>query len=97
MLFRSAADVDDAMWMSETRKEGLTGTLQSETFYYTGFGKGDEIADYAINYKTNGTSVRNASIYFYGSVMARASAADVDDAMWMSETRKEGLGGTLQP
>src|SRR5512147_2157451 len=82
------------MSMTETHKGSLTGTLQSKTYYFTGFGKGDEVADYTDNYKTDGTTVRNTSIMFYEG--NRASASDIEDAMSMTETHKGSLTGTLQ-
>src|SRR3989338_1871118 len=89
-----AADTEDAMTMSETHKSTIDGLLQSKTYYYTGFGKGDEIADYSENFKTDGKTIRNVSIFWYGR--NRASAADTEDAMTMSETHKSVIDGLLQ-
>ena len=60
--------------MTETHKSTIDGLLQSKTYYYTGFGKGDEIADYTENFKTDGVNVRNVSIMFYKDATTRASA-----------------------
>ncbi|MFA5499850.1 MAG: LamG domain-containing protein, partial [Candidatus Omnitrophota bacterium] len=87
----SAAGVDDAMTMSENRRGSLTGTLRSRT-YYVGE-KGDEIADYSENLRASDGSVSSVSIFFYGT--NRASAAGVDDAMTMSENRRNAIGGVL--
>src|SRR4030043_67790 len=84
-----AADLSDVMTFSLTRKDSLSGALQSKTLYYTGFGKGDEVADYSINYKTDGATVRNVSIFYYAD--QRADAADLSDVMTFSLTRKDSL------
>ena len=96
MVRAESAGPADAMTMSCTEKGGLGGTRQSETFYYTGFGKGDEIADYSWNYKTDGETVRNATIFYYGTAEVEASASGVMDAMTRSDTRRDSLAGTLQ-
>ena len=42
-----------------TTDSGTTYDKQkSETFYYIGYGKGDEIADYSINYNWDSTAQR---------------------------------------
>src|SRR5512144_664484 len=92
----SSSDTEDALTMTETHKSTIDGLLQSKTYYFTGYGKGDEIADYTENRQTDGTTVRNVSIMFYGTNKTRASSSDTEDALTMTETHKSTIDGLLQ-
>src|SRR5512135_1218041 len=77
------------MTMSETYKDQGTDAskLQSRTYYYGE--KGDEIANYAWNYKMGTTTVKSTTKFFYGASFADAPGANPTDAMTMSETYKD--------
>src|SRR5258706_6483128 len=63
-------------------------TTLFQSFFFTGFGKGDEIADYSLNFRTDGTTVRSTSYNFYGTNQVRASAADIENALRRTDTFK---------
>src|SRR6185503_5039577 len=92
----SEADIEDTLNQTHTHKATIDGLLQSKTYFYTGFGKGDEIADYSENMRSDGSTVRNVSINFYGVGLKRASDADIEDTLNMTETHKDILSGLLQ-
>src|SRR5258706_8677907 len=60
--------------------------LQSKTFFFTGFGKGDEIADYSEAFRTDGTTIRSTSYNFYGTNAVRASTSDIQNALVHTDT-----------
>src|SRR2546426_5452089 len=62
--------------------------LQAQTFFYTGFGKGDEIADYSLNYKTDAVTVRSTAYSFYCTAFNRAVSADIEDTLNRQDTFK---------
>ena len=77
MAVASLSGVNDAMTKSvslRTTDAGLTYDKQkSETFYYTGLGKGDEIADYSINYTWDSSAPKTKSSFYYGATEKVAS------------------------
>jgi len=42
-----------------------TPNLQSTTFYQGD--KGDEVSDYSLNYQVGSTTIKNTSVFFYGT------------------------------
>ena len=98
MAVASLAGVNDAMTKSvsmRTTDNGSTYDKQkSETFYYTGLGKGDEIAEYSINYTWDSTTPKTKSTFYYGDTMAAASLAGVNDAMTKSVSLRTTNGST---
>ncbi|MBP7056300.1 MAG: hypothetical protein KBB52_05565, partial [Candidatus Omnitrophica bacterium] len=84
----SAADVDAAMVRSETRKTSISGALQTETFYSTRLGKGDEISNYSWNYMLSQSVVKSTTFYYYNNRLATDPSVTVDDAMNKSMTYK---------
>ena len=94
----SLSGLNDAMTKSvslRTTDAGLTYDKQkSETFYYTGYGKGDEIADYSINYTWDSTAPKTKSSFYYGATEKVASLAALNDAMTKSVSLRTIDGGT---
>src|SRR5258706_11071338 len=62
--------------------------LQSKTFFFTGFGKGDEIADYSEAFRTDGTTIRSTSYIFYSTNAVRESADCMEYALVRSGSYK---------
>ncbi|MBI3315386.1 MAG: hypothetical protein HYZ87_00195, partial [Candidatus Omnitrophica bacterium] len=87
----SSADVDDALSRQDTyRGNHVTDAstkLQSQVFFDTRLGKGDEILDYVYNYRANGTDVRSVTVNWYEGGN-RASAASAEDALSRTDTHK---------
>src|SRR3989338_8566892 len=60
---------EDFMVRSRTFKATgylAVGNLQSETYYETRLGKGDEIADRSFNYAADGITIKSKSVFEYG-------------------------------
>ncbi|MDP3770474.1 MAG: hypothetical protein Q8R40_06080, partial [bacterium] len=93
-------DPNDAMNISETYRGEInvpdSSRLRTKTYYFTGFGKGDEIADYSENYRADGITVSTVSVFFYGVTKVRAVAAGIDDSLAMSETHRDTITGLLR-
>ena len=68
----------------------LTALAKKTMTQYAGNQKGEEIADYTLNYKgaSGSESISTSSVYFYGATNLRASAlgVSVDTAMNSSNT-----------
>src|SRR4029077_8541884 len=90
----SSAGEFDALTRSDSHNIGLiSGVLDSNrrsSSYFVGE-KGDEIADYAYNYKSDGTTVKSTSVNFYGTSQVRASSAGEFDALTRSDSHNIGL------
>src|SRR5258706_11871622 len=81
----SAADIEDALVRTDTYKgdhEKTASTiLQSKTFFFTGFGKGDEIADYSEAFRTDGTTMRTTSYNFLSTNALSPLPDNIEDAL----------------
>ncbi|MDP3789770.1 MAG: interleukin-like EMT inducer domain-containing protein, partial [Candidatus Omnitrophota bacterium] len=93
--------VNKALYATQTDKSGKSlttlGARSSTTksiTYYAG-NTSEEIADYTYGYLVNGTSIRSATIYYYGET-TRASAASPTAAMTKAETHMGALDGIKQ-
>ncbi|MFC1480418.1 hypothetical protein ACFL5Y_03110, partial [Candidatus Omnitrophota bacterium] len=87
----SAASTDDSLVRQDThRTDDITkievSNRKSSTLFDIHLGKGEEITDYTLNYKSDGVNVSTTTVYFYQATHERATAADSDDAMTASAT-----------
>ena len=62
-------------------------TRRSSTFFFTEFGKGDEIADYSYNYAQDGNNVRTVGIFYYEGT-GRAASSTGEEALAQQDTHK---------
>jgi len=99
--------VNDAMLISSSYKgdhfSDPASRLQNETYYYTGFGVGEEISDYSFSYAADGTTINTRTDHFYGEGpdgkgLRAEYLTDPDEAMSRSETYMflDGTTPTLQ-
>src|SRR5207247_1068118 len=85
----SAALEFDALTYSDSHNTNDIASVavvnrRSQTYFFGE--KGDEIADYSYNYKSDGTTIKSTSVNFYGATGVRASQALEFDALKYSDS-----------
>ncbi|MGH7198413.1 MAG: hypothetical protein ACREH5_06725, partial [Candidatus Omnitrophota bacterium] len=68
-------------------------SLKLKTMTYYKGAAGEEKSDFSQNYKSNGTTVRNTTVYFYEGEK-RAALAGPDDPLIRTETYRGGTAGS---
>src|ERR1044071_2665066 len=104
----TAADTDATLMRTDTLKKKL-GTADLDvtpadftrsmvqTFFYTGLGKGDEIADYSIAFNTDNSQTKSYTKNYYdvsgtATTADKLTAADTDATLMRTDTLKKKLG-----
>ena len=91
----AAFDTDsNTLDYTTTYRSSTSRVKVSETFYDTRLGQGFEISNYSLNYKSDGSGVKNTTVFFYGSLNSRTSDKDKDGKYIVNEDTQMASSAT---